>query len=118
MNPFASVALDTVNLEAIKSWGKISFVFKKQGFGKDFKTDTELLAAINELYNTTDTAFALNIKELTLSKLEEDNTYTTITTLKNLISGSVFYAYGHDVCFDGPKDFCSLTKDMDPMFVL
>lgn len=57
INPFSQLTLDTASLETMKNREKFSFRFKKQGYGKDFKADTELLSTINELYNTSDAPF-------------------------------------------------------------
>ncbi len=59
----------------------------------------------------------MRIGEITLEKLENDNSYTTVTTLKNPLSGSASYFYTDSSCFDGAKDIC-LEKEPDPLFTL
>ena len=118
INPFSSLALDALHLEPFSNGDKISFRFKKQGYGIDFKADMEFLAVINELYNVSDKPFLLSIEEINLKKLNTDNIYENITSLKNPLGANLFYTYTDDACFDGTKDFCSLINKADPLLVI
>ena len=118
VNPFSSITLDTTIPETRKNGDKLVFVFKKQGFGKDFKKDMDFIATIQELNTTTDIPFLLNIREINLKKLTKEGSFETISALKNPLKGSVFYSYENDTCFDGIKDFCSLIGEADPVLTL
>ena len=117
-NPFSQVMLDLNNLETVASKDWLSFVFKKQGFWKNFKTDMELISSINELYNVSDKPFSLTIDEIRLQKLNKENTYDTIISVKNPLKANLWYAFTNNICFDGVKDFCSITGEWDPVFSL
>jgi hypothetical protein len=110
------MTLETQNLEIIKNEGRLSFLYKKQGFGKDFKTEMELLGTINELFKVSDKTFTTIIKEVSLKKLIKENNFDTVVSKKNLLKASIHYYYIGSDCFDGNKDFCSLIGKIDPFF--
>ncbi len=103
--------LGAYHLETIKDKDGLYFIFKKQGFGKTFEVDMELVSVINELYNATKTPFSLAIENITLEKLDRENTYTTLVSLKKPFKASMLYGFTNNTCFDGGKDFCAITGD-------
>lgn len=118
INPFSHMMLADRNLEPFMDNNSVSFRFKKEGYGADFNTDMELLAIINELYNVSDVPFILNIQEINLKKLNTDNIYESVTSLKNPFGWNISYAYTDEACFDGVKDFCSLIHKADPLLTI
>ena len=71
----------------------------------------ELISSINELYNVSDKPFSLTIDEIRLQKLNKENTYDAIISVKNPLKANLWYAFTNNICFDGVKDFCSITGE-------
>ncbi len=113
-NPFKELSYNKIFLDTeIDSDWKIIFVYKFKWLWTEL-ISADIIENINDLFNIDESSINLSLKEMSLKRLETDNTWKTLYTQSWQSDIYIKYKYDFWNCFDWTADHCRMNWLNDP----
>lgn len=118
INPFKDISLNGATLlPKVESDGTISYVYEYTGMGNSITKKGNIIFTLNEYFNVNTNTIQLSVGDFQIQKIS-GTTPVSVYSENSSQQVNISYLYEFGNCFDGNKDYCSMSKLTSPYLLL